>query len=110
MRSFIGEDGKEYVELTKEEKEKCFALIKGEAAPSDFGWDFTEAALFIAWFMHIFEKAMPEDKVPPKFREQHARFKKDASELSRTLSEVGKLIGEQDDPPTAGRFARDGLN
>jgi len=94
MDRFI-KDGEEYFKLTDEENRRCFMLIEGKAKPSDFGYDFTGAALLIAWFLMPLKKSQTTGNVPKEFQAQTEELIKRAEELSRTLGEAGKLTGEQ---------------
>lgn len=89
-------DGQEYVALTQEELKRCFALLDGEATPSDFGYDITEAALLLAFFAMTMEK-IPVNEIPPEHRARTKALIRDLKDMARTLGEAGKLAGEQKD-------------
>lgn len=95
VKRSIGKDGETYYSLTKQDVDNCFALIKGEAQPSDFGYDFTWAALLIAFFIMMLEKFLED--CSPELKEYHKDMIKRGKEVCRMYGEAGKLSGEQED-------------
>ncbi len=95
VKKSIGQDGKTYYRLTKQEVDRCQALITGKAKPSDFGYDFTWAALLISFYLLIIEKSAKD--CPPELQQYQQYIIKTGKEVCLMYGEAGKLSGEQED-------------
>ena len=88
-------DGKEYYRLTAEENKRCLMLIQGKAQPSNFGYEFTEAAFLIGCYIYNLKKIQAEGNVPEEFQTQTEELIKRGEELAHTFVTAGKLAGEE---------------
>jgi hypothetical protein len=93
MKRFM-KGGIECIQLEKHEVKECLALIAGSAKPSDFGDDFTGAALLLSCFAGSLEQSLDKaaSASPYNIRARESIVK--ARELAGLWGEAGKLSGE----------------